>query len=72
MKTNTVKALKRKAQSERRIVLTGFITGQPLKELFSHAGLFVLPSYYEGLPIALLESDELRPVVCGVRYPGQP
>lgn len=38
------------------IALTGFLTGMPLKELYSHARLFVLPSYYEGLPIALLEA----------------
>ena len=38
------------------VVLTGFLTGEPLAELYSHAGLFVLPSYYEGLPIALLEA----------------
>ena len=48
--------LKAKADGHTNIVLTGFLKGQALHELFSHAGLFVLPSYYEGLPIVLLEA----------------
>jgi glycosyltransferase involved in cell wall biosynthesis len=48
--------LKAKASKNSDIVLTGFLTGQSLQEIYSHAGLFVLPSYYEGLPIALLEA----------------
>ena len=48
--------LKEKASKNSDIVLTGFLTGEPLQELYSHAGLFVLPSYYEGLPIVLLEA----------------
>lgn len=48
--------LKDMASKNRNIILTGFLTGEPLKELYSHAGLFVLPSYYEGLPIVLLEA----------------
>ena len=50
------RALKEKAGKNSNIILTGFLTGQPLQELYSHAGLFVLPSYYEGLPIVLLEA----------------
>lgn len=45
----------RAAQNE-RIVLTGFQTGESLRELYANAGLFVLPSSHEGLPIALLEA----------------
>lgn len=47
--------LKEKAK-EKGIVLTGFIKGKPLEELMTHARLFVLPSYHEGLPISLLEA----------------
>ncbi|MCU7494826.1 MAG: glycosyltransferase family 4 protein [Ignavibacteria bacterium] len=41
---------------EKGVILTGYTFGKELGELFSNAGLFVLPSYYEGLPIALLEA----------------
>jgi glycosyltransferase involved in cell wall biosynthesis len=38
------------------VVLTGFQSGDDLATLFSQAGLFVLPSSHEGMPIALLEA----------------
>ena len=54
------------------IIGTGYITGEPLNQLFTHAGFFVLPAYHEGLPIALLESNELWTFRSGIGYPGQP
>ena len=37
-------------------VLPGFVKGEKLRQLMSHASLFVLPSTHEGLPISLLEA----------------
>jgi glycosyltransferase involved in cell wall biosynthesis len=48
--------LKRKAESTPGVVLTGFIRGERLNQILTNAALFVLPSYHEGLPIALLEA----------------
>ncbi len=38
------------------VILTGFIKGERLNQVMSNAALFALPSYHEGLPIALLEA----------------
>jgi glycosyltransferase involved in cell wall biosynthesis len=38
------------------IVLTGFIKGENLRQVFSFARLFIISSYAEGHPIALLEA----------------
>ena len=38
------------------VVLTGFLNGTALHQIYSHAGAFVLPSSHEGLPIAMLEA----------------
>jgi glycosyltransferase involved in cell wall biosynthesis len=46
------------------VILTGFVTGEPLNQLYTHAGLFALPSYNEGFSIALLEAMSYRlPVI---------
>jgi glycosyltransferase involved in cell wall biosynthesis len=44
------------AAREAGVVLTGFLSGAPLQQTYTHAGVFVLPSSHEGLPIALLEA----------------
>jgi len=46
----------KKMAKEQGVILTGFIKGEPLQQLLTHARLFVLPSFYEGLPISLLEA----------------
>lgn len=43
-------------KSDERIVMTGFVQGEVLEELYSNAYIFVLPSDVEGMAISLLEA----------------
>lgn len=47
--------LKKKAE-EKGIILTGYITGNKLKELYRNASLFLQTSFQEGNPLALLDA----------------
>lgn len=49
-------SLKQKARQTPGVIMTGLLTGAALQIVFSQARLFVMPSYHEGLPIALLEA----------------
>jgi glycosyltransferase involved in cell wall biosynthesis len=48
--------VRRRANETEGVVCTGFLTDNALAEVYSHAGLFVLPSSHEGLCIALLDA----------------
>ncbi|MDE6370553.1 MAG: glycosyltransferase, partial [Duncaniella sp.] len=38
------------------VIMPGYVSGELRHQLLSHAALFAMPSYHEGLPIALLEA----------------
>ena len=48
--------LERLAAEDDRVLLTGYLYGEDLAALYQHAGVFVLPSALEGLPLTLLEA----------------
>ncbi|MGF1906869.1 glycosyltransferase family 4 protein [Aliivibrio salmonicida] len=48
--------LKAQAKHVDGVIMTGFLKGEQLQSIFSKAKAFVMPSYHEGLPIALLEA----------------
>ncbi len=51
-----LKKIEKMAQNDQRIVMTGFVQGEELEELYSNAYLYCLPSDIEGMPISLLEA----------------
>lgn len=50
------KEIRELAETDSRIIMTGFVQGEELEELFSNCFLYVLPSDVEGMPISLLEA----------------
>ena len=45
-----------KCKGNRNIIMTGFVNGTELYELYSNCYLYVLPSDIEGMPLSLLEA----------------
>jgi glycosyltransferase involved in cell wall biosynthesis len=54
--TDYAQAVAQAARRTDRVVMLGHQSGDALAELYSHAGVFVLPSSHEGQPIAVLEA----------------
>lgn len=45
-----------KLSEDKLVVFPGYVSGEPLAQLYSNAALYVLPSNNEGFPMVLLES----------------
>ncbi len=53
---NYLEKIKNMVKDDKRILMTGFVQGQILEELYSNCYLYCLPSDIEGMPISLLEA----------------
>ena len=51
-----VRKIKNMINDNHNIIMTGFVTGKELEELYSNCYLYCLPSDVEGMPISLLEA----------------
>ncbi len=51
-----VEQITRMAAQDQRVIMTGFVQGDELAELYSNCLVYVLPSELEGMPISLLEA----------------
>lgn len=54
--SNYLAKIRAQAARDSRTVMTGFVKGDLLEELYSNAYCFVLPSDIEGMPMSLLEA----------------
>ena len=50
------KEIQEKVKGNKNIIMTGFVQGKELEELYSNCFLYCLPSDIEGMPISLLEA----------------
>ena len=53
---NYLKEIKAMVKDDDRIIMTGFVQGKELEELYSNCFIYCLPSDVEGMPISLLEA----------------
>lgn len=61
-----VESEKRKAKSEKDIIITGYVSEEKKWELLKNADVFLFPTFYEGFGIPVLEAQSVgTPVVAG-------
>ena len=53
---NYLKKIKEMVKDNSNIIMTGFVQGKELEELYSNCYLYCLPSDVEGMPLSLLEA----------------
>jgi len=51
-----VRQMRQLASKDKRVIMTGFVQGDELSELYTNCCLYVLPSDIEGMPLSLLEA----------------
>lgn len=51
-----LESIKEMVKDDERIIMTGFVQGEELEELYSNCFLYCLPSDIEGMPLSLLEA----------------
>ena len=54
--TEYVEEIRKQVAGNPNIIMTGFVQGQELGELYSNAYIYTLPSDLEGMPLSLLEA----------------
>lgn len=54
--TEKINAEASKSHTGQKVIMTGFVQGKELEELYSNAMLYILPSEIEGMPLSLLEA----------------